>query len=220
MKRSPPVHCPPHNHPPSPAHTPPDLPANFQVHTYSDNFLSLYDSDQAAQTSATNSFASLSVTNSMSLWLQDPKRLQEDAGVKDKDDVFSYLKVPVDALNWPDLRVEKKATTINETTLHWRYIITPTQLPSAGRIGELNGLVGFQKDYCSDPENQWQESAHPRPFIFFHPRLPLFIDTRQEGSKCRYVRRSCRANTSLETFIAGGSEYHFWLVSERALAST
>jgi hypothetical protein len=219
IKRSPPLHSRPHNHPPSPAHTPPDLPTNFQVHTYSDNFLSLYDSDQAAQTSATNSFASLSVTNSMSLWLQDPKRLQEDAGVKDKDDVFSYLKVAVDGLNWPDLRVEKKATTINETTLHWRYIITPTQLPSPGRIGELNGLVGFQKDYCNDPENRWQESAHPRPFIFFHPRLPLFIDTRQEGSKCRYVRRSCRANTSLETFIAGGSEYHFWLVSERPLAA-
>ena len=208
-----------HAHPPSPAHTPPDLPTNFQVHSYSDNFLTLYDEDHAAPLSQTNSFANLSVTNAMSLWLHDPEKLREDAGILDKEDVFQNLMVDVDTLKWPELRVEHKDAAINDTTLRWKYLITPTNLPQTGRIGELNGLVGFQKDYCNDTENRWHESAHPRPFIFFHPRLPLFIDTRQEGSKCRYVRRSCQANTNLETFIANGSEYHFWLISERPLAA-
>jgi hypothetical protein len=154
----------------------------------------------------------------MSLWLQNPEKLREDAGIL-QEDVFQNLVVDVDTLKWSELRVERKDTAINDTALHWKYLMTPTNLSQPGRIGELNGLVGFQKDYCSDIENRWHEYAHPRPFIFFHPRLPLFIDTRQEGSKCRYVRRSCRANTNLEAFIANGSEYHFWLISERPLTA-
>jgi hypothetical protein len=220
-KRSPPLNArPPSNaHPPSPANTPPDLPPHVQIHSYSDYFRSLYDDDETFQTSQTNSFASLPVTNSLSLWLHDPEKLREDAGVNDKADVFQNLVVPVDMLKWPELRVERKDVTINDENLHWRFLITPTHLSQSGRIGELNGVVGFQKDYCNDDMNKWQETAHPRPFVFFHPRLPLFIDTRQEGSTCRYVRRSCRANTVLETFIASGSEYHFWLISERPLSA-
>jgi hypothetical protein len=220
LKRSPPFNARPHNHahPPSPAHTPPDLPNNFQVHSYSEIFLNLYDQDHPSRVSSSNSFASLPVTNALALWLKDPEQLQGDAGV-DKEDVFQYLKVPTDQLKWPELRVESKETTINDTTLRWRHLITPTHLPQPGRIGELNGLIGFQKDYCDDEENRYKESVHPRPFVFFHPRLPLFIDTRQEGSLCRYVRRSCQPNTNLETFIALGNEYHFWLTSERPLAA-
>lgn len=220
LKRSPPFSARPHNHahPPSPAHTPPDLPNNFQVHGYSEIFLTLYDQDHPSRVTSSNSFASLPVTNTLALWLQDPEKLQRDAGV-DKEDVFQYLKVPTDQLKWPELRIERKEITVNDATLRWRQLITPTNLPQPGRIGELHGLIGFQKDYCDDAENCWKASAHPRPFVFFHPRLPLFIDTRQEGSICRYVRRSCRPNTNLETFIALGNEYHFWLTSERPLAA-
>ncbi|TAQ84409.1 hypothetical protein B7494_g7271 [Chlorociboria aeruginascens] len=218
IKRSPPYNA-RHTHPPSPAHTPPDLPQNFRVHSYSDDFLSLYDDGQGAEPTHNNTFAGLSVTNSMSLWLHDPEKLRQDAGVQQKDEVFQYLKVDSNSLIWPDLRVERKQKTIDDTTLQWRYLITQTPIAQPGWIGELNGLVGFQKDYCSDTENRWHESAHPRPMIFFHPRLPLFIDTRREGSMCRYVRRSCRANSNLETFISNGSDYHFWLISEQPLAA-
>jgi uncharacterized protein len=221
LKRSPPFNSRPntHAHPPSPAHTPPDLPIDFQVHSYSDNFLRLYDDDDAFQHSPTNSFASLSVTNLMSAWLRDPQTLHNDTGIENPEDHFQQLKIPVETLKWPELVIKTKDTTINDITLSWRYLITPTALSQTGRIGELNGIVGFQKDYCDNAENQWPDMAHSRPFIFFHPRLPLCIDTRTEGSICRYVRRSCRANTILETFIASRSAYHFWLVSERPLAA-
>ncbi|RKF56529.1 putative phd-finger domain-containing protein [Erysiphe neolycopersici] len=204
--------------PPSPVQTPPHLPINFQVHGYSDNFLSLYNQGPI-HSSRSNSFASLSVSNSMTDWLRDQSRLYQDAGVRDKEDVFLNLKVSVDTLKWPELRVEREEETFQNITLRREYLITPRQLPQPGRIVELNGLVCFQKDYCSDPENRWSETAHPRPFVFFHPRLPLCIDTRREGSIGRYVRRSCQSNTSLETFIANGTEYHFWLTSEQPLAA-
>lgn len=219
IKRSPPFSARPHPHahPPSPAHTPPDLPNSFQVHGYSERFLTLYDHDPPS--SSTNTFASLEVTNSMSLWLHDPEKLEQDAGCR-KEDVFQRLKVAFDELRWPELRPVQKDTTMNNTTLHWRYLVAPTYFQQAGRITELNGFVGFQRDYCQDVQSRWHDAPHPQPFVFFHPRLPLYIDTRQEGSTCRFVRRSCRANTALETFIAGGgSEYHFWLISERQIAA-
>jgi hypothetical protein len=218
IKRSPPFNARPHPHahPPSPAHTPPDFFNTFQVHAYSDRFLTLYDHDPP--TSSTNTFASLEVTNSMSLWLHDPEKLEQDAGCR-KEDVFQRLKVAFDELRWPELRPVTKEATINDTTLRWRYLTAPGVFQTAGRITELNGFVGFQRDYCQDVQSRWHDAPHPQPFVFFHPRLPLYIDTRQEGSTCRFVRRSCRANTALETFIAGGgSEYHFWLISERHIS--
>ncbi|EPE26089.1 FYVE/PHD zinc finger [Glarea lozoyensis ATCC 20868] len=222
-KRSPPLHQRPNNHihPPSPAHTPPDLPHDFQFHSYSDHFLRLYDNEDAVKTDLDgNSMANLSVTNSLSSWLRDPESLQKDTGIRDKDEVFQNLKIDnIKNLKWPALKVEKKYATINDTPVSWRLLTTPTALSQAGRIGELFGLVGFQKDYCEDPENGWKDTVHPKPFVFFHPRLPLCLDTRLSGSIMRYTRRSCRANTTLETFIFNNAEYHFWLVSERPLTA-
>ena len=222
IKRSPPytARASNHGHPPSPVHTPPDLPDDFQLHTFSDDFLTLYNTSQPAHPTTTNSFASLSVTNTMSEWVRDTERLKEDTGVKDREDVLTILKegTRTETLKWPELRVERKYASVNNNKIQWRYLTTPTLLQDNARIAELHGLVGFQKDYCNDPENRWQEAAHPRPFIFFNPRLPLFIDTRQEGSICRYVRRSCRPNAIWETVIASGLEYHFWLISDRQIS--
>lgn len=218
QKRSPPFNPHNHGHPPSPAHTPPDLPNGFHMHGYSDYFLSLYDNDRDTSC-RTNSFEKLDVSNSMSLWLHDPKKLKADTSVENRDDVFDFLTVDIAQLKWPILRVEEKESAVNDVLLRWKYLVTPFHLAQPGRIGELNGVVGFQKDYCENPDNHWVDSAHPRPFVFFLPRLPLFIDTRQEGSILRYARRSCRANTNLEIFIANKSEYHFWFVTERPLAA-
>lgn len=222
VKRSPPYNPRPqsHGHPPSPAHTPPDLPTDFQVHSYSEHFLTLYDNDPNVQISNTNSFASLAVTNTLSSWLHDLEKLREDVGITNPEDVFQILTISPDKLNWPELSVvPRKDTKYSGVNLHWKSLVTPNALKESGRLAELNGVVGFQKDYCNDVDNQWQEYVHPKPFIFFHPRLPLFVDTRTEGSSCRYVRRSCRPNTNLETFIANKSDYHFWLVSDRPLAA-
>ena len=218
QKRSPSFNARPqhhHGHPPSPAHTPPDLPSNFQVHTLSEYFLSLYDGE--IRQVSTNSFDRLDVSNSMSLWLHDDRKLKADTSFANRSDIFDFLTVDIEELKWPGLQIEEKEGIHDDRVVIWKYLSSTIHLSQQGRIGELNGVVGFQKDYCENPENHWQDSAHPRPFVFFHPELPLFIDTRNEGSILRYTRRSCRANTSLGTFIANKSEYHFWFVTERPI---
>ncbi|KAJ5052001.1 uncharacterized protein L3040_001761 [Drepanopeziza brunnea f. sp. 'multigermtubi'] len=218
IKRSPPItarsHI--HAHPPSPVHTPPDLPS--KGYDYSERFMRLYDDDKSILITSTNSFASLSVSNSMGLWLNDAAKMYEDTGMK-KEDCFDFLKVPVDSLRWPELRIERRQETDRGTTFTRICLINVAHITGTLPVGELNGIVGTQNDYCNDVENRWADMAHPRPFVFFIPHLPLFIDTRSEGSLCRYVRRSCRPNTALEIFIAQRSEYHFWLTTDRPLAA-
>lgn len=206
-----------HAHPPSPATTPPDIPADSEIHHYSDSFLTLYNDDRDIQLVQTNSFASLEISNVMSLWLRNHEKLRHDCG-RDFKDVFQPLPPNIDAIKRPPVVSHKKQMSTLDTVLHWQYLTTASSIEKDTPLVELNGQLGYQKDYCSDEGNQWDLLSSPLPFVFFHPELPLYIDTRREGSLARYVRRSCRPNATLETYLSGGSEYHFWLVSDRRIA--
>jgi uncharacterized protein len=207
----------PQGHPPSPATTPPDLPHDFEIHHYSTGFLSLYNQD-GVQISDTNSFASLNVSNIMSLWLREPDRLISDSGKKPAE-VFATMPIDIDTKKPKLLVGQKNATLPPDTVLRYQYLATPTAIEKDVPLMELNGQIGFQADYCANAENMWSDLTAPLPFVFFLPYLPLYIDTRKEGSLARYVRRSCKPNVVLETYISGGSEYHFWLVSDRYIAA-
>ncbi|EHA54726.1 hypothetical protein MGG_01558 [Pyricularia oryzae 70-15] len=204
-------------HPPSPVTTPPELPQDFEIHNYSPGFLASHN-QKDADTVQTNSFASLNISNTMSLWLREPAKLRQETG-QEFSDVFQTLPSNIDTLKRP-LRLEVKQLSLaRETVARWQYLMTPTPVAKDVPLIELNGSIGFQKDYCADKHNRWDEFSSPLPFVFFHEMLPLYIDTRQEGSRARYVRRSCKPNAVLDTFLSGGSEYHFWLVSDRSIAA-
>lgn len=207
----------PHGHPPSPATTPPDLPSDLEIHAYSPGFLALY-SDNDVQISESNSFANLMISNTMSLWLREPQRLREETG-QEYGDVFQDLPPNMDASKTTLNLQDKKLALTPGTVLRWQYLTMPSAVEKDKPLIELNGQIGLQRDYCETPENRWNEMSSPLPFVFFHPALPLYIDTRKEGSKARYVRRSCKPNAVLDTFLSDGSEYHFWLVSDRAIAA-
>lgn len=217
-KRSPPYHKPgnPHGHPPSPATTPPDLPLEAEIHNYSSGFMNLYNDDSDVSLVQTNSFASLVISNVLSLWLRDRDKLKQETGC-DFSDVFETLPSNIDELKRPPVMGHTKKQT-QDAVLHWQYLSTPSAIEKDVPLVELNGQIGIQKNYCEDPENRWAELSSPLPFVFFHPLLPIYIDTRKEGSVARYVRRSCKPNAVLETYLSGGSEYHFWLVSDRQIA--
>ncbi|GAP82939.2 putative PHD-finger domain-containing protein [Rosellinia necatrix] len=206
----------PHGHPPSPATTPSDLPHEFEIHNYSSSFMDLYKEDRDVAIVQTNSFASLIISNILSAWLRDHEKLRHETGC-DYDDVFRSPRPNIDSIK-PSPQVRSKKLPVGSDTIaHWQYLASPQAVDKDVLLIELNGQIGIQKNYCEDPKNRYHELSSPLPFVFFHPMLPLYIDTRTEGSQARYVRRSCKSNAILDTVLSEGSEYHFWLVSDRPI---
>jgi hypothetical protein len=207
----------PINHPPSPATTPPDLPDDFQIHHYSAGFCSLYN-EHNVPTTENNAFASLAIPTALARWLREPDTMKQEVG-RTHTEVFQAEPTDADR-NKPELEVKDATRSVDsDTTLRWRYLRSLSDVNKDVPLIELNGEIGFQKDYCTDPDNLWADLSSPLPFVFFHPVLPLYIDTRKEGSLARYVRRSCKPNAQLDTYLSGGSEYHFWLVSDRYISA-
>ncbi|KAK5998313.1 SET domain-containing protein 4 [Cladobotryum mycophilum] len=204
-------------HPPSPATTPPDLPDDFQIHHYSDGFCALYNELDVPDVH-NNAFTSLAIPTALSQWLRDPSAMKSEAG-RTYSEVFQE-EPPNVYENLPKLEVEDATRSIeDDRTLRWRFIKSTSPIEKDMPLIELNGAIGFQKDYCTDTDNLWADLSSPLPFVFFHPALPLYIDTRREGSLARYVRRSCKPNAQLDTYLTDGSEYHFWLVSDRYISA-
>ncbi|KAL1902208.1 SET domain-containing protein 3 [Ceratocystis pirilliformis] len=200
---------------PSPASTPPDLPADFELHNYSTGLLSLYESD--LQVVQNNSFADIETSRTMTNWLRDPKTLLSQTNQHFKD-VFQPSLASSISRNKDIYVGQMKSLTVRATDLRIQYLATRAPIAKDSPIIELNGQVGLQISYCQAAHNNWGELCTPLPFVFFHPLLPLYIDTRKEGSDARYVRRSCKPNTTLETYLSG-SQYHFWLVSDRYIGA-
>ncbi|PHH88286.1 hypothetical protein CDD83_7752 [Cordyceps sp. RAO-2017] len=212
-KRSPPNPA----HPPSPATTPPDLPDDFQIHHYSAGFCALYNEQDVPDTH-NNAFASLAIPTALSRWLREPDTMKYEVG-RSHTEVFQTLPTSADEKR-PKLEVKDSTRSLSPgTNLRWRSVKSTSPIDKDVPLIELNGEIGFQKDYCAEPDNLWTDLSSPLPFVFFHPILPLYIDTRKEGSLARYVRRSCKPNAQLDTYLSDGSEYHFWLVSDRYISA-
>jgi hypothetical protein len=201
------------SHPLSPATTPPDLPDDFQIHHYSDGFYSLYNEHTVTERNE-NTFARLDVANMIGRWPRDPEAMKQEVGLT-YSEVFQIRPTDMEDKK-PRLKVQDAVRQIDDNkTLKWRFVKSTGSIEKDVPLIELNGAIGFQKDYCRDPANLWADLSSPLPFVFFHPALPLYIDTRREGSSARYIRRSCRPNAQLDTYLSEESNYHFWLVSDR-----
>lgn len=204
--------------PPSPATTPTDLPATVQPQPLSANFSALHD-DRDVKIVNVNSYKGLEIFNTMSMWLRDQAKLLGETGC-DFNEVFQKPPPDLEHIKRSRLIERKKMPIVTpDAVFQMPYLAAVATIKKDAPLMELNGQIGFQKDYCAVDAHRWGDLTTPLPFVFFHPMLPLYIDTRQEGSLARYVRRSCKPNSVVDTFISDGSEYHFWLVSDRAIAA-
>lgn len=209
-----------HGRPPSPANSPPNLPEDFRIHHYSPAFQALWKTE--FETVHDNTFQGLAVPGALARWLHDEQLMQSEVG-HSRAEVFQDASSEALKRKMMDhqgkMQIASKEQNVDATTmLRWQYMTTPVAIQKEDPIFELNGEIGFQKDYCSDPENLWSDLSSPLPYVFFHPVLPLFIDTRHKGSQARFVRRSCRPNAQLDTLLIDGSEYQFWLIADRTIA--
>lgn len=205
-----------HNgHPLSPATTPPNLPADFEAHPSAFQFLVRHGTP--FEPADTNIIATLETTNKMAVWSR-PERpdFRNDAGAE-LDEVV-LRKTP--STLCPPLRVDKQEHTVpGARSLHWPRLVTPSVIDIDVPMMELNGVVGLQSDYCEVAENRYKDLSAPLPFVFFPEHIPLYIDARREGSNARHVRRSCKPNARLATYLPDDSGWHFWLVSDRPIAA-
>lgn len=210
IKRSP-SHT--NGHPPSPATTPPDFPDDFRLHDYCNELQDRYDVD--AVPLETNSFATVSLVSEMSSWATDPQNLRKMLRQEDVTDIIRSFKpgFNYDAYDWPKLQVKSEDVGMKDKPLQIKYLSVGQPCHNQILLGELKGLVGIQREFTIDSEF-FTRLSHPPPFVFFHQELPLYIDTRREGSLCRYLRRSCKPNCTIDTYVTNASEYHFVVVNE------
>ncbi|OQE31650.1 hypothetical protein PENSTE_c001G07229 [Penicillium steckii] len=184
---------------------------------YSNEFLHLYDHDAEHEDRHSNLFVNVSLVGDMASWVKDPEALARVSNRRPTADTFNPMDAPLDRSQWPTLTTE----TITDPNmdiggLHptWKIVKTQDAVEKDEILGELTGKVGVFDDYCLDPNNRWQELRHPEPFVFFSSHLPLYIDSRHEGSVLRYTRRSCRPNVTMKIYITNDVEYHFCFVAK------
>ena len=174
---------------------------------YSQKFLDLHKYDPGDAPIEGNLFSDISITGDLSSWLSDPDALSQELG-KNPNDVFIGWD-QLEGQHWPSVTKRSRTDNFAEGQPTWQYLEVEEAVSAGQPVGELRGQVGRLRDYCHDPANRWNETHHPEPFVFFHPCLPIYIDARREGSRLRYLRRSCRPNVGMKTVITNGREYHF-----------
>ncbi|MCJ1244959.1 hypothetical protein MMC30_002160 [Trapelia coarctata] len=206
----------------SPSKTPSNnnTPNGYHSEQYSLEFLQLYKDDPGEKHLPANSFNDIKIAGQLSEWSHDIEALTEAANGRTHQDIFMRCEQSLDTLQLPPLQKETKVDEsrdyegLNPT---WTYLTINTYIPQNTIVGELRGKIGHMQDYVQDPMNRWEYLRHPLPFVFFHPHLPIYIDTRQEGTNCRYLRRSCNPNLTMKTILENGSDYHFCFVATRDL---
>lgn len=200
-----------HNHPLSPATTPPDHPLEYdRGHAY--EFLARYD--EPYDPVDNNSF-DVTALQHLIAWSRDKNTFLQDTGAEFDDLVHTTRPFPVS----PPLRIEKTLPGPTGTALHWPRLVTPADVDKDVPLMELNGKASLQSTYCGDSSNRYSDLSAPLPFVFFPPGIPLYVDTRESGSEARFVRRSCRENTRLVTYYPDDNDWQFWLVSDRPIAA-
>ena len=192
----------------------------YHSEPYSLEFLQLYEDDPGDMPMQANLFNTIGITSSLSFWVNDRDALAQATNGRSPQDVFHWLDRPFESLNFPGIqkhvREDRNAVYSGRHPV-WQYLTVDASVPEGHVVGELKGQIGHMDDYCQDPVNRWQTLRHPVPFVFFHPQLPIYIDTRNEGTLCRYVRRSCRPNLKMKTVLTDEREVHFCFVATEPL---
>ncbi|CAI6337143.1 unnamed protein product [Periconia digitata] len=195
--------------------------AEGPIEDFSVEFMNLYRQPEP-QPTKTNSYTDLRVANDIASWLNDRDALVEATGGISPAHVFQRIEQSIEDMEASHApRIIKQIEEDTKFTAHnlhpqWQFLVADSGIADGGFIGELKGRIGRKQDYFLDPANRWELLRHPEPFVFFPPHLPIYIDTRQEGTILRYARRSCNPNMVMKILTQGAeSGYHFCFLAMR-----
>ncbi|KAJ9633253.1 uncharacterized protein PV06_00950 [Exophiala oligosperma] len=205
---------------PSPSKSPQDLFRFPAIPTYTSEFLELYDRDQG-NTNARDNEQTIQAANKLSMWRTEPSLVVSAPGQQPTaKSPFVHLNHPLDQSALPPVTVEtisKKDTEFEGRFPTWRFLRLQSSVKKDEIVGEVRGQVGMLEEYCQQKSssNRWQELRHPDPFVFFHPHMDIYIDSRKSGTQFRYIRRSCKPNVTLKTFVSDDDETHHCFVASK-----
>ncbi|KAJ6108611.1 hypothetical protein N7523_009934 [Penicillium sp. IBT 18751x] len=194
----------------------PTKPSGPSIPLYSNEFLHLYDRDDEHVDMDSNLFVNVNLVGDTASWVKDPEALRL-VTKGSTEETFNWSDAALDRSRWPNLTTDVitgPSPEMGGPQPTWKILKTQDPVQKDQIVGEITGKVGLFKDYCLDPKNRWQELRHPEPFVFFSSHLPLYIDSRHEGSVLRYTRRSCNPNVTMKIFITNDVEYHFCFVAK------
>ena len=196
-------------------------PNGYLTPPYSQEFLNLYDGDPGEAPIHANLFNDVAIAGSLFTWSHDVEALSKAANGLSPQNVFYRCDESLDNMNLPLLHKEHRVGEPLEDGQKpkWTYLTVGSDTPRDAIVGELRGKIGHMQDYVQDPANRWDYLRHPAPFVFFHPKLPIYVDTRQEGSICRYLRRSCRPNLEMRTILEDGKDYRFCFIAKEDIGA-
>ncbi|PSN69304.1 hypothetical protein BS50DRAFT_619938 [Corynespora cassiicola Philippines] len=193
------------------------------IEEFSLEFMNLYRQPEPPSTDS-NSYTDIRVANDISLWLNDRDALIEATGGRGPGEVFERIESTIEDMEASSAPAITKQTEVDPAIKahglnpQWHFLTVETRVPAGGFVGELKGRIGRKQDYFSEPSNRWEFLRHPEPFVFFPPHLPIYIDTRHEGTILRYARRSCNPNMIMKILTQGPETgYHFCFVAMREI---
>ncbi|KXL44660.1 hypothetical protein M433DRAFT_809 [Acidomyces richmondensis BFW] len=189
---------------------------------YSAEFLRSYRDDSWKRIGA-NLHADIRISNTLMHWLQAPEEeFRTEIGFEKPELLMRWDRDLDDIPGKAEFEIqeEQDPNVVDEDGMRpsWKkVVITGEGVPKGGYIGELKGAVGMKSDYIDDPANRWEVLRHPEPFVFFHQRLPIYVDARNEGTELRFVRRSCAPNANLQVLITDNTTYRFCFMASQQI---
>jgi uncharacterized protein len=204
----------------SPSKSPPpfhSLAIDDRTEPFTIEFMQLYKRDPGDKDVQANVYSSIDFLSQLQSWLSDPTALHRACGATAPPDIFQHHQ-SIDSVPLPHIRKRKKEDHRFEyfkSHPTWMFLTVDSYVPAGSLIGELKGEMGHLGNYKDDGRNRWKMLQHPEPFVFFHPQLPMYIDTRKEGTLLRYVRRSCHPNLEMKVLVTNNTECHICFVAAK-----
>lgn len=200
---------------PSPSKSPQDHYRLPSIPQYTTEFLELYELDEGTDDCSDNEYT-ITAGNFLSQWKTDESLIANFPEQQpSSQSPFVHTSESLNYRTWPTVRLGSSTgeNKVDGKYPTWRHLFLESDVQKDEIMGEIRGEVGMLEEYCQQQSNQnrWLELAHPDPFVFFHPHMNIYIDSRRKGTMFRYLRRSCQPNVTLKTFVTddGGMRHCF-----------
>lgn len=207
---------------PSPSKSPQEAHRSPPIPRYTPDFLELYTKDEG-DTSATGNELTIQGFQTLSALQKEPSLISSPENAQNDKILFLRTDTSWTESDWPSVSVETLGgkDDVDGKGPTWKSIRLQSNIAKGSIVGEVRGQIGTLEEYCQqlNGPNRWKELSHPDPFVFFHPHMDIYIDSRRSGTDFRYIRRSCDPNVTMKSYITTDDEVHHCFIAKQDLTA-